>query len=75
MIAYIDILSQPVTPLKAEETEKCYQWLIEGTEEEVREIHGGTGVCPKLLHMFGQISHLAARMAEVSHIRMTFSVY
>jgi hypothetical protein len=65
-VAYVNILAQPVTALKAEDTDKLYPWLLEGTAREVRKIHGGTGVSPKLLHTYAQITHFAARMVEVS---------
>ena len=65
-IAFVDILAQPVSPLEIISTNRLYGWLLEGTEKEVQRIHGGTGLCPKLLHMFTQITHLAARMEEVS---------
>jgi hypothetical protein len=64
MLAYVDILSLPVTPLSPKDTERCHSWLLEGTDKDSRRIYGGTGVCPKLLHMFGQITHLCARMDE-----------
>lgn len=70
-MAYVDILAQPVTPLKTEATEPAYPWLLAGSERDYRKIHGGTGVCPKILHIFAQITHLAARMEKVSCIPAT----
>jgi hypothetical protein len=64
MLALVDIMSLPVFPLNSRETENCHPWLLEGTERESLRIYGGTGMCPKLLHMFGQITHLCGRMAE-----------
>jgi hypothetical protein len=64
MLAYVDILSLPLTPLNARETECCHPWLLEGSDREVHRIYGGTGVCPKLLHMFGQITHLCGLMKD-----------
>ncbi|KAH0559375.1 hypothetical protein GP486_004109 [Trichoglossum hirsutum] len=64
-VAYVDILAQPVTPLKIEDTDRLYSWLLTGTEKEIRKIHGGTGLCPKLLHILAQITHFSARMREV----------
>lgn len=64
-VAFIDILALLVTPLKAEDNDRMYAWLLEGTEREVRKIHDATGLSPKLLHTFAQITHLAARMIEV----------
>lgn len=63
--AFVGILAQPVSPLKLEDTDRLYAWLLEGTEKEARRIYGGTGLCPKLLHMFAQITHLCARMEKV----------
>ncbi|KFY34675.1 hypothetical protein V494_06556 [Pseudogymnoascus sp. VKM F-4513 (FW-928)] len=58
------ILAQPVTPLKREEDDNSFSWLLEGTERGVRKIHGSTGLCPKLLHTFAQITHLSTRIME-----------
>ena len=64
-IAFIDILVLPVTPLQVQKNDRMYGWLVEGTNAEVSKIHGGTGLCSKLLHTFAQITHLTALMAEV----------
>jgi hypothetical protein len=63
--AFVEILAQPVSPLKFDKTDRLCSWLLEGTEKEARRIHGGTGLSPKLLHIYGQITYLCARMAEV----------
>ena len=65
LIAYYDILSQPVMPLVAEEGEYPYSWLLEGTKKDAHKIHGLTGMSSKLLHTFAQITQLAERMREV----------
>jgi hypothetical protein len=70
-VAYVNILAQPVTPLKIEDTEPAYPWLLAGSEIDYRKIHGGTGVCPKILHTFAQITRLAALMKDVSCIPAT----
>jgi hypothetical protein len=67
-VAHVDILAQSVTPLKTEDTEPAYPWLLAGSERDNRKIHGSTGVCPKILHTFAQITHLTALMAKVSCI-------
>ena len=64
-IALVGILAQPVSKLKLEDTDRLYAWLLEGTEREIRKIHGGTGVSPKLLHTYAQITHLCARLEKV----------
>lgn len=61
-LAYANILAEPVTSLSHYGLGKIYPWLLEGTPENIRKIHGGTGVSPKLLHTFAQITHLAARL-------------
>lgn len=66
--AFACILAEPVTPLKAEKDKRLYGWLLEGTEAEIRKIHGSTGLSPKLLHIFPQITRLSARLQEVSRI-------
>ena len=68
MVAYVDICAHPVTPLKFDEEGRTYTWLLSGTESDSRRIHGGTGLCPKLLHMFGQITHFCALAVEVCYI-------
>ena len=65
MCAYAEICALPITELCITDIDKLYPWLLEGSEEEVREIHGGTGVCPKILHMYAQITQLSARIMEV----------
>ncbi|KAL1835889.1 hypothetical protein VTJ49DRAFT_5910 [Mycothermus thermophilus] len=63
-VAYTDICAQPVTPVTEENTKKMFGWLLEGTEEEVHKIQDTTGVCPKLLYMFSQVTHLAALLQK-----------
>lgn len=65
MVAYTEICALPVTPLEIEDTDKLFSWLLEGSEKDVRQIHGGTGVSPKLMHIFAQITQLSARMEKV----------
>ncbi|KAK7413675.1 hypothetical protein QQX98_007457 [Neonectria punicea] len=64
MCAYAEICALPVTELHVAEMDKLYPWLLEGSEEDVREIHGGTGVCPKILHIYAQITQLSARITK-----------
>lgn len=66
------ILAQPVTPLGIEGNDRNFNWLLQGTEREVRTIHGGTGLSPKLLHIYAQITHLCAGMIKVSKIRFIY---
>ena len=62
------ILALPMTPLNVINTDdNQFGWLLHGTKRRAREIHGGSGFSPKLLHMFAQITHLAAKMAEAVH--------
>lgn len=65
MCAYAEICALPVTKLSIVDMDKLYPWLLEGSERDVREIHGGTGVSPKLLHIYAQITQLSARSMEV----------
>ncbi|KAI0109228.1 fungal-specific transcription factor domain-containing protein [Nemania sp. FL0031] len=64
MCAYVEICALPVTELRIMDFDKLYTWLLEGSEKEVREIHGGTGVCPKLMHIYAQITQLSARIVK-----------
>ena len=65
-VASYDIFSQTVMPLDQAESKASYSWLLEGSERDVRKIHGLTGLSAKLLHTFAQITHLAAQLKEVS---------
>ncbi|CAG5153244.1 uncharacterized protein ALTATR162_LOCUS3096 [Alternaria atra] len=69
-VAFVGILAQPVAPLKFEDTDRLYAWLLGGTEMHARKIYGGTGLSPKLLHMFAQITHLCARMDKTPDSRI-----
>jgi hypothetical protein len=73
-VAHIDIIAQPVMPLKIENTDSSYGWLLEGTEEEVRRIHGVTGLSPKLLHTYAQITRFSARMKKVTSASHCFNI-
>jgi Fungal specific transcription factor domain len=64
MLAYVDILSQPLTPLAHQDLDHCHPWLLEGQKKETLTINGGTGLCPKLLHIFGQITHLCVMLGK-----------
>lgn len=70
MAAYVDIMSQPLTPLTEQITDNCHPWLLEGQKKETVTINGGTGVSPKLLHIFGQITHLCVMLGKDEHSRM-----
>lgn len=66
-VGRVAILALPFTPLDLSNTDKSqYGWLLYGTGEEVRRIHGACGFSQKLLHTFAQITHLSAKMAAVS---------
>jgi hypothetical protein len=65
-IAYTEICAQAVTPLAEESTKGLFPWLLGGSNDDVHKIQGVTGVCPKLLHIFSQITHLAALLRKVS---------
>jgi hypothetical protein len=65
MLAFVNILCQPVMPLAMfDASDNGHSWLLEGSAREMRCIYGGTGMCPKLLHMLGQITLLCKKMAE-----------
>jgi hypothetical protein len=64
MLAYVDIMSQPLTPLQQQDLDNCHPWLLEGQKKDTLTIHGATGVCPKLLHIFGQITHLCVMLGK-----------
>lgn len=65
-IARFAIFGLPFTPLDIENTDrKKFGWLLYGTEDEVRKIHGSSGYSRKLLHIWAQITHLAAKSVTV----------
>lgn len=69
------LLSQTTSPLDPvdPDTDDCpFPWLLEGNEREVTRILGLTGCCPKLLHMYGQITHLSALLKNVSRQHTLF---
>jgi hypothetical protein len=63
MLALIDIMASNVTRLDLKNFEP-HPWLLAGTEAETTRIYGGTGLSPKLLHTFGQITHLCGLMDQ-----------
>lgn len=65
MVAYTEICALPVTPLEVEDADKLYTWLMGGSKRDVHQIHGGTGVSPRLLYTYAQITNLAARFEAV----------
>ncbi|PGH15722.1 hypothetical protein AJ80_05430 [Polytolypa hystricis UAMH7299] len=69
-VAFVDILTLPVSHLVAARGDRMYGWLMEGEERELQKIFGGTGLCPKLLHTFAQITHLCALMADTTDSRI-----
>ncbi|KAK2735816.1 hypothetical protein FQN57_001093 [Myotisia sp. PD_48] len=63
-VALACILAEPITPLPSGQDEHTFKWLLAGTERETRQIQGGTGLCPKLLHILSQITYLTAMLKE-----------
>lgn len=63
-VAFVEILTLPVSPLAVNRQARLNGWLVEGDKRETYKIFGGTGLCPRLLHMFAQISQLCARAVE-----------
>ncbi|EFR05452.1 hypothetical protein MGYG_08464 [Nannizzia gypsea CBS 118893] len=65
-VALACILSELVTPLACRGNPNAYGWLLAGTQKESWKIHGGTGLCPKLLHIISQITYLSILVKEDS---------
>ncbi|KAK2831934.1 hypothetical protein FQN49_007019, partial [Arthroderma sp. PD_2] len=63
-VALACILSELVTPLAPGGDTNAYGWLLAGTQKESWKIHGGTGLCPKLLHIISQITYLSILVKE-----------
>lgn len=66
-VALACILSELVTPLASRGNPNAYGWLLAGTQKESWKINGGTGLCPKLLHIISQITYLSVLVKEVSN--------
>ena len=64
-VASYDIFSQVLMPLTPEEKQCSYSWLLEGSEHDVRKIHGLTGLSSKLLHIYAKITHMTAQLKDV----------
>ncbi|KAE9976165.1 hypothetical protein EG327_008214 [Venturia inaequalis] len=63
-IARVAIFALPFTPLDVANTSnKKFGWLLHGTSASVHRIHGTAGYSPKLLHIWAQITHLAAKFS------------
>lgn len=64
--AHAHIFAYVMAPIEDTDASCPYPWLLEGTDRELRRIDGLIGLCPKLLHFYVQITHLAGRLSKVS---------
>jgi hypothetical protein len=64
-IALYNIMSAIACPLDEYQIRCTFTWLLEGGERELHRIVGCTGLCPKLMHTFAQITHLSAKLYKV----------
>lgn len=68
MVGRALILAQLMVPLPATFDPQAevarFGWLVNGSEKDLHEIHGGCGFSRKLLHMMGQITYCAARLHQ-----------
>lgn len=55
-----------VTPLDESASATEFNWLLSGSEKEVDRIHAACGYSPKLMHCLAHITHLAAKVHNVS---------
>lgn len=69
LVASYLILALPVVPLESPlcKVKHKFVWLINGTQNENLRIHAGTGLSPKLLHIYSQITSLCAHITKVCH--------
>jgi len=67
-IALYNVMSDTASPLELNQSKCSFTWLIEGEEYELRKIVGCTGLCPRLMHTFAQITHLSAKLYKVGYI-------
>jgi hypothetical protein len=73
-VAFCCVVSQPVMPLiplDEDEDSTRSSWLLQGSERDVRRIHGASGVSPKLLHVFGQITYLCQCLVKTPNSTVT----
>ncbi|KAH7327172.1 fungal-specific transcription factor domain-containing protein [Rhexocercosporidium sp. MPI-PUGE-AT-0058] len=61
-IALYNIMSATMWPLDPNEERCPFVWLLEGEEVDLRKIKGCTGLSPRLVHTFAQITHLSAKL-------------
>ena len=64
-IALYNIMSAMIYPLDEYQARCSFTWLLEGGERELHKIVGCTGLCPKLMHTFAQITHLSTKLYKV----------
>ena len=74
LIGLYSISSATISPLDLEAKKPQFSWLVEGNDREQRKIEGSTGMCPKLLQTFAQITHLSARLYIDPSSMMTLKV-
>ena len=60
-------MSAIIWPLDTAQTRCSFTWLLEGKELELRRIVGCTGLCPRLMHTYAQITHLSAKLYNDPH--------
>lgn len=66
-IALYNIMSATIWPLDTTQTNCPFTWLLEGEESELRRIVGCTGLCPRLIHTYAQITHLSTKLSMDPH--------
>ena len=67
-IALYNVMSATACPLELDQTRCSFTWLIEGTEYDLRRIVGCTGLCPRLMHTYAQITHVSAKLYKVGDL-------
>lgn len=69
MLAFIDTMAMNVTPLDPQNFEP-HPWLLSGTIEDSEKIHGATGLSPKVLYRFAQITDYCGLMMQDSQSKV-----
>jgi hypothetical protein len=65
MLAFVDLSSHFLTPVGShddKDLDNMHPWLLEGTGKETLTIQGCHGLCPKLVHIFVQVTYLTKYM-------------
>ncbi len=60
-------MALPMKPLNLDDTlNRKFQWLLEGSQSDMRTLNGSTGHSPLFLYMIAQGTYIAAKISQES---------